>query len=165
MVSPQNYPQLGTSAAGMAGTERRRRRRAPLVAAAVALGLLLTVAGLLAVFAGGTGEVLLQSCQPETVTYDDRGPYCLSVVEADVGRVSPLAPALPRHTELFVGRGPAAPAYGLRVEYTPPFETAGEDRQAYLEQVRVDWQPEGLTFREPSGRALFIPAGEFIGGR
>jgi hypothetical protein len=136
-----------------------------VIAAAAALGLLLAVAGLLAVFAGGTGEVLMQSCQPGTVTYDDGGPYCLSVVEADVGRVSPLALTLPRHTELFVGRGPAAPAYGLWVEYTPPFRTAGEDRQAYLEQVRVDWQPEGVTFREPSGRALFIPADQFTGGR
>ncbi len=163
MVSPQDYPQLGTS--GARGVRTGGRRRATLIAAAVALALLVTVAALLVVFAGGTGELLLQSCQPETVTYDDQGPYCLSVVEADVGRFSPLELALPRHTELFVGRGPTAPAYGLRVEYTPPFRSLGEDREAYLEQVRVDWQPEGVTFREPSGQALFIPADQFTGGR
>jgi len=139
----------------------RPRRRPPLVA--LLLALIVALLALLVLMVWPTRRVLLTSCQPAEAPYDNLGPYCLSVVETDAGPLSLPDLGLERHHALFVGRGDGAPAYGHWVDYSP--NPGGQDLQRYLEAAEVDWQPDGLTFRERSGHSVFVPAEQFIGGR
>lgn len=118
---------------------------------------------LLVVAVWPTDRVLLTTCQPAEVPYDDLGPYCLSVLETDPARLSLPDLRLGRHHALFIGRGDGTPAYGHYIDYSP--HPGSQDLDAYLATAEVDWQPDGATFREASGHAVFIPAEQFTGGR
>lgn len=129
----------------------------------VALSLLLCAAlvALLLAAIWPTDRVLLTSCQPPELPYDGQGPYCLSLRETDPAALS--LSGLERHHTLFVGRGEGAGGYGHRVDYSP--HPGSEAMATYLEGAEVDWQADGLRFREPSGHEVFVPAEQFTGGR
>ena len=129
-----------------------------LLAVVIAGGVTFT---LVSAFSRPTHRLLWQECQPATVSYDDFDPYCLSVVEGDVNWVfMPLNPR--RHAYLFVARGTAVPGYGHYLDYGPQLYG---DPERYLSDVTLDWTAEGITFNEPTGHRLFIPAEQFTGGR
>lgn len=151
---------VATCWASLPRVPSRPSRRAPLVVLLAALSVALLALLVAAVWP--TDRVLLTACQPAEVTYDDLGPYCLSLLETDPATLS-LGLGVQRHHTLFIGRGETAGGYGHRVDYSP--HPGAEDLEPYLEAAEVDWQPEGLTFREPSGHAVFVPAEQFTGGR
>lgn len=128
-----------------------RRPRSPVLLA-VCVTLLATV-----IWARWpTNRVRFTSCQPAEVTYDELGPYCLYVKET----IPQPCCGGGRHHSLVIGRSASA---GHFADYTP--NAQGRDMASYLEGAEVDWQPDGLTFREPSGHEVFVPAEQFTGGR
>lgn len=127
------------------------------------LALVAVLAVLLVVAVWPTDRVLLITCQPAEVPYDGQGPYCLSVVETDIAQLNLLDLGVQRHHALFVGRGDGPPVYGHRVDYSP--NPGAQDLAAYLDGAEADWRPDGVTFREPSGHTVFLPADQFTGGR
>jgi len=127
----------------------------------IAIAAIALTAGMLIAWSRPTRQVVWQSCQPDTISYDSYDPYCLAVVEGDVNwTFMPLT--VMRHHFLFVGRGTEI-GYGHYVDYSPQF--SAYDKAEYLAGVQLDWTVEGVTFIEPSGHRLFVPADMFTGGR
>jgi hypothetical protein len=140
-------------------------RRAALIALwlagtlAAAVGL---TAGALYVLTRPSLRVVSSWRQPEAVRYDGFDPYYLSVVEGDLDwRGLPFA--LRRRHFIYVGLESGKPTYGHMVDFT--FYPFPDDLVTYVRQSTVEWSDEGVTFRPPSGHALFIPKRMFIGGR
>jgi hypothetical protein len=146
-------------------TQRTQIIVAAVAGFGVAALLALIAAAIIANQLRPTNTVVWQTCQPDSVMYDDFDPYCLSVVEgaADMQFV-PFR--MGRVHYLFVGRGTGAPSYGHYVAYTPQYvHFAPADLADYLTEAAVEWEADGLTFVEPSGHRLYIPAEMFTGGR
>lgn len=134
-----------------------------LIIGGMALGIMLTL------FAGGifvhdvrpTDRVLWQDCQPDDLTYDGAGPYCLSVVEGGLNwQFLPLARV--RHHFVFVGRGTIV-SYGHYTDYS--IHHGVELMADYVQTLTTEWTPEGVTLVETTGHRLFMPADAFTGGR
>lgn len=129
----------------------------------MALGIMLSLfgAGILVIDLRPTERVVWQDCQPDGLTYDDFGPYCLSVVEGGLNwEFLPLSRV--RHHFVFIGRGTEV-SYGHYTDYSPHH---GVELMAdYVRGLATDWAAEGVTLTEPSGHRLFIPAESFTGGR
>ena len=103
------------------------------------------------------GPTVWHGCQPETVEYEDGVGYCLAVVERRTLR-SFVLPYLDHHDEIWVGRG-QQPSYGYVVDHS--FRGDVDD----LDGSVAEWERDGVTFVEPSGQRLFVPADAFTGGR
>lgn len=107
-------------------------------------------------------DVVHQWEQPASITYDDWGPYYLSVVESDLDwRGFPLH--VERNHFIYVGRDAGSPAYGHMVDFS--FHPYPEDLERFLDRAEVEWTAAGVLLELPSGHRLFIPADMFTGGR
>ena len=109
-----------------------------------------------------TDRLIAEWKQVESVPYDSRGPYYLSVIEGNVDW-SFFQLGWERHYFIYVGRESGGPGYGHYVDFS--FHPGYEDLESYLKKSRVEWSDAGVTFNEPSGHVLFIPKQMFIGGR
>jgi len=107
------------------------------------------------------GRVVAHWSQPGSVNYQGYDLYTLSVLDQGLDLT-----AREHRYELFIGRGADAPAYGHYTPFHFHFGYENEDHpDAYISRSTVSWTAAGLTFTEPEGHALFIPARAFIGGR
>ena len=106
-----------------------------------------------AAIALGPGPTVWHGCQPQTVEYD-AGDYCLAVVERRDLRLF-VVPYVDHHHEIWIGRGPQ-PSYGYAVDHSFHGDIDGSS---------AEWAEDGVTFVEPSGQRLFVPADAFTGGR
>jgi hypothetical protein len=100
--------------------------------------------------------------QPDSVSYDQWGPYYLTVAEADIDwRGFPLS--VRRRYFVYAGRDSGKPSYGHAVDYS--FNNGLADIDDYIRSCSVGWTAEGVTLTEPDGHLLFIPSTAFTGGR
>ena len=107
-----------------------------------------------------SNRVIKQWHQPKDIQYQSFDPYTLSVIE---GSINWNDIRLPRHYQLFIGKGDEAPDYGHYIEYS--FHPMSENIEKHIGRSNVEWTADGATFVENSGHRLFIPKKMFIGGR
>ena len=100
--------------------------------------------------------------QPANITYDNQGPYYLSVVETDINwRGFPIY--VKRNHIIYAGRESGTPSHGHVIEYS--FHAFPDNLKDFLKKATVDWTPDGVTLVLPSGHRLFVPKNMFMGGR
>jgi hypothetical protein len=107
-------------------------------------------------------QVIKQWTQPSDINYQSYDPYCLSVIEGPRRWINPAN--LERTHYIFIGRGTDAPSYGLYLDFNF-FGYGKAETDAHIAASKVEWNTDGVTFIEASGRRLFIPAAAFTGGR
>jgi hypothetical protein len=107
-------------------------------------------------------DVVHQWQQPTSVTYDDWGPYYLSVVEDDRDW-SGFPLYVERNYLIYVGRDSGKPSYGHMVKYS--FHAYPDDLKTFLTKAQTNWTDKGVELLLPSGHSLFVPKDMFIGGR
>lgn len=108
-------------------------------------------------------NVIAQWAQPAELTYDDRGPYYVSVVERGTDwSGSPLY--MEASHFIYAGREPGHPSYGHMINFSfyPSYE---DDLPTFLQKTNIQWTAEGVQMEFQSGHRLFIPKDSFIGGR
>ena len=109
-------------------------------------------------FAFSRNTTLLESCQPESVKYEQYGTSCLRV---KAGRKEFSLIDIEQKTYIFVGHDSS---YGFYQDYD--FHPGYDSLEDYLRnKVTVTWDQAGVTLKEASGQTLFIPAANFTGGR
>lgn len=107
-------------------------------------------------------NVIHQWQQPSSLTYDNWGPYYLSVVESDLDwRGFPLH--IERNYFIYVGRDSGKPSHGHIIKYS--FHPFPDDLATFLSKAQTNWTDMGVELVLPSGHSLFIPKSMFIGGR
>ena len=107
-------------------------------------------------------KVVARWKQPTDITYDNRGPYYMSVVESDLDwRGFPLY--VERNYVIYVGRDAGTPSYGHMIKYS--FHAFSDDIEQFLREAKAQWTDKGVTLELPSGHRLFIPKAMFVGGR
>lgn len=108
-----------------------------------------------------TRQPVFESIQPDTVSYQSFDPYKLVVIEGPM-----IWTTIPwsRHYQLFIGRATdAEETYGYRTSIS--FHPTSSDLATHIQQSRVEWDTNGVTFVEASGQRVSIPKELFIGGR
>ena len=111
-------------------------------------------------------KVVAQWKQPAAISYDDWGPYYLSVVEDDRDwRGFPLQ--VGRNYFIYLGRDAGTPSYGHMIKYSfhASYPDDSDNLELFLGKAAVQWTAEGATLELPSGHRLFVPKQMFIGGR
>ena len=112
-----------------------------------------------------TFRVLAQWQQPAELTYDDCGPYYVSIVERDIDWAG-----FPLHIEhnhfIYVGRDSGRLSYGHMIKFSfhPSFDDY-YDLPASLQKTDVEWTAEGVEMTFDSGHRLFVPKKALMGGR
>lgn len=107
-------------------------------------------------------KVIAQWKQPADITYDQWGPYYLSVVESDRDwRGFPLQ--VERNHLIYVGRDAGKPSYGHMLDFS--FYPVSDSTEEFVKKSKVRWTPEGVTLATQTGHRVFIPKGMFTGGR
>jgi hypothetical protein len=94
--------------------------------------------------------------------YGGANPFSLSVIDRGANY---FTFGWVRTHELFIGRGADAPSYGHYVRFTFHPGNGDNDINAYIRKSTVNWTSAGVTFTEPFGDQVFIPAAAFLGGR
>ncbi len=108
-----------------------------------------------------THHAVFESVQPDTVSYQSFDPYKLVVIE---GPMAWTTIPWSRQYHVFVGKaGDDNQAYGHRTSIS--FHPINADLATHIQQSRVEWDTDGVTFVQASGHRTFIPKRMFIGGR
>ena len=107
-------------------------------------------------------EVVHQWKQPDEITYDQWGPYYMSVIESDLDwRGFPLY--VERNYFIYVGRDSGKPSHGHMVKFS--FHAFSDDLKTFLSKADAQWTDKGVELILPSGHRVFIPRDMFTGGR
>ena len=99
-----------------------------------------------------SNTILFKSTQPSDIHYNSFDPYTLSIIKQQQTLTS-------KHI-IFVGKEPD-PTYG----HTLNFPTTIIVSDSEIENLQVDWTPEGIQIETYYGTKLFIPKKNFTGGR
>ena len=109
-----------------------------------------------------SNKIIGQWKQPDSINYKSYDPYFLSVIERDVNwTYFPLN--WERHYEIYVGREDGNPGYGHFIEFS--FHPGSDGIETHMKKSTVEWNDDGVIFKEASGHVLFIPKAMFTGGR
>lgn len=95
---------------------------------------------------------LFTSIQPPGINYNSFDPYNLSVIKQQQ--------TLTAKYIIFIGKEPD-PTYG----HTLNFPTSIIVSDSEIENLQVQWTPEGIQIETYYGTKLFIPKKNFVGGR
>ncbi len=134
---------------------RRLFKVTPWVLSSIALALVITV-----LLNFPSGKMIAEWKQPPDITYDQRGPYYLSVVERNIDwfRLPPE-----RNYLIYVGREAGGLGYGHMLKFS--FHSFPDSTEEFVKKSQVEWSPEGVTLTTGTGHRVFIPKKMFIGGR
>lgn len=99
-----------------------------------------------------TNTTLFTSTQPSGIKYNSHDPYILSIIKQQQTLTS-------KHI-IFVGKEPD-PTYGHTLNF--PTSIIVSDKE--IEDLQVQWTPEGIQLETYYGTKLFIPKKNFTGGR
>ena len=99
--------------------------------------------------------------QAETVNYNSFDPYFINIVEDNI-YLGNLPFKAPQNYFIYVGTGSEEVTYGHIKRYSFEYN---QNISRYLDECRVHWTMEGVTFKEPGGHTLFIPRDSFTDGR
>ena len=116
----------------------------------VLFSILVTVVAML--YFGGSGDVLLTTTQPDSVTYDAK--YELQIKEGS--RELQLFD-FARGAEIMIARQGNDFSYGHGID----IDVLGSD----VSKTQVEWIKSGINLHFDSGHNLFIPKNAFEGGR
>ena len=97
-----------------------------------------------------SGKVILENCQ---------GAFCLRVVEGIHDRG--LFSAEQRY-EIWITRA-GSPDYGYVLHHS--FGWNDWDTNRTIRACRVEWSPQGVSLREPTGQSVFVPSTLYERGR
>jgi len=99
--------------------------------------------------------------QAEIVNYNSFGPYFINIVEDNI-YLGNLPFTVSRNYFIYVGTESSVVTHGHIKRYSFEYN---QNISRYLDECRVHWTMEGVTFKEPGGHTLFIPRDSFTGGR
>ncbi|MGM0623974.1 MAG: hypothetical protein ACQESH_08170 [Campylobacterota bacterium] len=99
--------------------------------------------------------------QPESINYNSFDPYFVNIVKDNID-LGHLPFTIPQNYFIYVGKESTEVTYGHIKNYSFEYN---QNIIEYLDLCTVQWSPEGVSFKEPSGHTLFIPKKSFIGGR
>lgn len=105
-----------------------------------------------------TDRVINTWKQKNDYQYNSFGGYNLSVVENDyyLGKIPYFSGE--RRYYIYVGKDTGKPTYGHVINYSFHPETYGSnDIEEYIKKSEVEWQEDGVLFKEDSGHRLFVP--------
>lgn len=99
-----------------------------------------------------SNTTLFTSAQPSDIKYNSHDPYILSIIKQQQTLTS-------KHI-IFIGKEPD-PTYGHTLNF--PTSIIVSDKE--IEDLQIQWVPEGIQLETYYGTKLFIPKKNFIGGR
>lgn len=108
----------------------------------------------------GQDEVVKSWPQPQEIAYDAKGPYALYVLRGPFIWKKLNGPT--RTYLLWIDQANSPPSHGHEKQYQ---FAEYVDVESHIDRCTVEWNPEGVTFLEPTGHRVFVPKNAFIGGR